>query len=45
MNPVEAFAVGIAPMHMPALVAALLLPVLVFVVRRFGPGHPHVAGY
>jgi hypothetical protein len=34
MNPGEAFAVGIAPMHMPALVAAMLLPVLVYVVRR-----------
>ncbi len=34
MNPGEAFAIGIAPMHMPALVAAMLLPVMVFVVRR-----------
>ncbi len=34
MNPGEAFAVGIAPMHMPALIAAMLLPVVVFVVRR-----------
>src|SRR5262245_658514 len=34
MNPGETFAVGIAPMHMPALVAAMLLPVLVYVVRR-----------
>lgn len=34
MNPAEAFAVGIAPMHMPALIAAMLLPVVVFLVRR-----------
>lgn len=34
MNPVETFAAGIAPMHLPALIAAVLLPVLVLVVRR-----------
>jgi hypothetical protein len=34
VNPVDAFSVGIAPMHVPALVAALLLPVLVLAVRR-----------
>jgi hypothetical protein len=34
MNPVESFVVGIAPMHAPALFAVMLLPVLVFVVRR-----------
>ncbi len=34
MNPVDAFSVGIAPQHVPALVAALLLPVVVLVVRR-----------
>jgi hypothetical protein len=45
MNPGEAFAIGIAPMHMPALVAAMLLPVVVFVVRRLRapviPTTPH----
>jgi len=34
MNPAETFVVGIAPMHLPALIAAMLLPVLVLVVRR-----------
>jgi hypothetical protein len=34
MNPAETFAAGIAPMHVSALVAAMLLPVLVLVVRR-----------
>ncbi len=34
MNPLESFTVGVAPMHLPALVAAMLLPVLVLVVRR-----------
>ncbi len=34
MNPVETFVVGIAPMHMPALVAAMLLPIVVLAVRR-----------
>jgi hypothetical protein len=38
VNPVEAFAVGIAPHHLPALLAALLLPVLVWAARRLrGP--------
>jgi hypothetical protein len=34
MNPVETFVVGIAPMHAPALVAAMLLPILVLAARR-----------
>ena len=34
MNPAETFEVGIAPQHVPALLAALLLPVLVLIVRR-----------
>ncbi len=34
MNSWEAFFVGIAPQHVPALIAVALLPVLVFVVRR-----------
>lgn len=34
MNLIDAFGVGIAPQHVPALMAALLLPVLVFIVRR-----------
>ena len=34
MNGGQAFAVGIAPMHLPALVAALLVPIVVLVVRR-----------
>jgi len=39
VSPVDAFWVGIAPQHVPALVAACLLPVLVFGVRRLrAPG-------
>ena len=34
MNMVETFVVGIAPMHAPALVAAILLPILVLFARR-----------
>jgi hypothetical protein len=34
MNQLETFVVGIAPMHLPALLAAMLLPILVLVVRR-----------
>jgi hypothetical protein len=34
VNGADAFSVGIAPAHVPALVAALLLPVLVLVVRH-----------
>ena len=34
MTPAEAFVVGIAPMHVPALIAALLLPLFVVVARR-----------
>jgi len=34
VNGGEAFAIGIAPMHLPALIAALLLPIVVLVVRR-----------
>ena len=37
MNPVEAFFAGIAPQHAPALIAVLLLPVLLVVVRRLAP--------
>jgi hypothetical protein len=37
VSPLESFAVGIAPQHAPALIAALLLPILVFVVRRLRP--------
>lgn len=45
MNPIETFTVGIAPMHVPALVAAMLLPVLVLVVRRLRlPVLPDAAG-
>jgi len=35
MNSWEAFWVGVAPQHAPALVAAAILPVLVFAARRF----------
>ncbi len=34
MTPGQAFEVGIAPMHLPALIAALLLPVLVLAAKR-----------
>jgi hypothetical protein len=34
VNGLDAFAVGIAPQHVPALLAACLLPVLVFIARR-----------
>ena len=51
MNPLAAFFAGIAPEHVPALLAALLLPVLWWLVRRFQrtdsahPGAPvRVAG-
>jgi hypothetical protein len=37
MNAWDAFVVGIAPQHVPALVAAGILPVVVFVVRRLRP--------
>ena len=37
MSPADAFWVGIAPMHVPALVAALLLPLAVLLVRRLRP--------
>lgn len=45
MNPVETFVAGIAPMHQPALVAAMLLPVLVLLARRLrAPGIPGAGG-
>jgi hypothetical protein len=34
MNGAQAFAVGIAPQHLPALIAVLLLPVLAMVMRQ-----------
>jgi hypothetical protein len=34
VNPAETFLVGIAPDHVPALLAALLLPVVVLLLRR-----------
>ncbi len=34
MNPVETFEVGIAPEHIPALLAVILLPVMVMLSRR-----------
>jgi hypothetical protein len=34
MNPVQTFLVGIAPDHVPALFAALLVPIVVLVARR-----------
>jgi len=34
MNPIQTFVVGIAPDHVPALVAAILLPVVVLLARR-----------
>jgi hypothetical protein len=37
MSSWEAFFVGIAPQHVPALIAVVLLPVLVLVVRRLRP--------
>lgn len=40
MNGADAFWIGIAPAHAPALVAALLLPVLVLVARRLRRGRP-----
>jgi hypothetical protein len=41
VNPVQTFVVGIAPDHVPALVAAILLPIVVLVVRRLrGPAIP-----
>jgi hypothetical protein len=40
VNPAETFAVGIAPEHVPALIAAMILPVVVWAARRLraGPG-------
>jgi hypothetical protein len=43
VNPIEAFGVGIAPEHAPALMAALLLPVLVWAARRLRAGGPTAA--
>jgi len=41
MNPVETFLVGIAPMHAPALAAAMILPIVVLAMRRMrGPATP-----
>ena len=37
MSAWDAFVVGIAPQHVPALIAAALLPILVLVVRRLRP--------
>jgi hypothetical protein len=37
VNTIDAFSVGIAPEHVPALLAACLLPVLVYIVRRLRP--------
>jgi hypothetical protein len=37
MNPIRTFFVGIAPEHIPGLVAAVLLPLLVLVARRLRP--------
>lgn len=42
MNPVQAFVVGFAPMHVPALIAGLLAPFIVLVVRRMR--YPSVPG-
>jgi hypothetical protein len=45
MNPMQTFAVGISPMHLPALIAAMLLPVVVLAVRRLrAPVIPPAAG-
>jgi hypothetical protein len=46
MNPVETFAAGIAPHHVPPLIATLLLPVLVMIVRRLrrSPTAPMATG-
>src|SRR5262245_56216171 len=42
MNPIESFEVGIAPEHLPALLAAMALPLLVWSFRRMRirPGQP-----
>ena len=38
MNPVDTFEIGIAPEHIPALLAVIALPVIVFLAPRFaGP--------
>ena len=37
MNPVDAFEVGLAPQHLPALIAVLLLPLAVLAIRRLRP--------
>jgi hypothetical protein len=43
VNPVQAFAVGIAPDHVPALVAALTVPIVVYAVRRLRTSAPPAA--
>ena len=40
MSAVDAFWIGIAPMHRPAFFAVLVLPLAVFVVRRLRPAPP-----
>jgi hypothetical protein len=40
MSAADAFWIGIAPMHRPALFAVLVLPLAVFVVRRLRPAPP-----
>jgi hypothetical protein len=44
MNSWQAFWAGIAPQHVPALLAALALPVLVLIGRRFGVSMRPVPG-
>ena len=39
MNPLRTFIVGIAPDHIPGLVAAILLPFVILVARRLRPSH------
>ena len=48
MNPIQTFAVGIAPDHLAALIAALLLPLVVLFARRLrgasAPADQHLLG-
>lgn len=44
MNPVDAFEIGIAPEHVPALLAVLLLPLVVLVARRLHTPLPAALG-
>ena len=39
MNPLRTFIVGIAPDHIPGLIAAILLPIGILVARRLRPPH------